>query len=211
MDAIIWHNERRIVSSLITWNINPRKITEGQLEQLKASVTKFNLADPIIVDTDNTIVGGHQRLTVLKLLGRGEEEIDVRIPNRKLTDEEFRELAIRLNRNQGEWDWDLLEEHFSVGDLLDFGFERFEFGLHNDELPEHAEPEDAEERTKVEFEASNKPRKEMVLFEVNMARENRDRLHEVIRKVKSEELTETTEEALMIIVNRFAESAYEVV
>lgn len=123
MPELVWHNERRRVSSLIKWAINPRRITPSQLEQLKTSLQKFNLADPIIVDTDDTIVGGHQRLNVLKVLGREDEEIDVRVPNRKLTEEEFQELALRLNLNQGEWDWELLGEHFDVEQLIEFGFD----------------------------------------------------------------------------------------
>ena len=130
MSKLQWHNERRRVGSLIKWPINPRRISEEQTNNLKASLEKFNLADPIIIDVDNTIVGGHQRLTVLKLLGRQDEEIDVRVPSRKLTDDEFRELALRLNINTGEWDWDVLAEHFDADELVSLGFE-------TDDLIEH--------------------------------------------------------------------------
>lgn len=47
-------------------------------------------------------------MKIMQLLGRGEEEIDVRVPNRKLTQEEFDEYLIRSNKNTGEWDIDLL-------------------------------------------------------------------------------------------------------
>lgn len=197
-----WHNERRTAADLITWTINPRKISEQQLDQLRQSVTKFDLADPIIVDTDNVIVGGHQRLTVLKLLGRADEQIDVRVPNRKLTDEEFRELALRLNRNQGEWDWQLLEEHFDVGDLLDIGFERFEFGLHNEELAV-VDTTEGEPRERVEFMAAKTERSDKVVFECYLSKQNRDRLVEAIRQAKSHADCQTTEDALSIIVNHY--------
>jgi len=146
MTMLKWHNERRRVGSLIKWPINPRRISEEQTENLKASLKKFNLADPIIIDVDNTIVGGHQRLTVLKLLGRQEEEIDVRVPSRKLTDEEFRELALRLNLNQGEWDWEMLAEHFDAEELLSLGFE-------TDELIEHEIVEDPASSANVDVDA----------------------------------------------------------
>lgn len=203
MSEITWHNERRKVSALITWAINPRKISEQQQEHLKRSLQRFNLADPIIIDTDDTVVGGHQRLTVLNILGRQDEEIDVRVPNRKLTDEEFRELALRLNRNGGDWDWSMLEEYFEVGDLLDFGFEAHEFGLHNQEL-ENIEVPDDSDREKVEFLASPRQDKgDMVIFECYMSKANREKLITAIKRAKSEHHLDTTEDAIMSIVNDY--------
>lgn len=131
MSDLHWLNDRRRVSSLIRWTINPRTITETQLAQLRASLERFNLADPIIIDTDNTVVGGHQRLTVLQLLGRADDEIDVRIPSRKLSDDEFRELALRLNANGGDWDWSVLGEHFDADFLHDIGFEAHDLVEHD--------------------------------------------------------------------------------
>ncbi len=41
---------------------NPRQITNKQYNDLKESITKFGLVDPIIVNKDMTVIGGHQRL-----------------------------------------------------------------------------------------------------------------------------------------------------
>ena len=65
---------------------------------------------------------GHQRLKILILLGRGEEEIEVRVANRELTDKEFQEYNIRSNRNLGSWDFDLLANAFDSADLVEWGF-----------------------------------------------------------------------------------------
>ena len=96
------------MSDLIPFELNPRKISAEQMDQLKTSLQKFNLAEIPVIDLDNRVCAGHQRLKAMQLLGRGEETIDVRVPNRKLTEEEFREYNLRSNRNTGEWDFKLL-------------------------------------------------------------------------------------------------------
>lgn len=117
-----WHNETRLVKDLIPYNHNPRRLTPKQLEHLQESLEKFNLVEIPAIDTTNKIVAGHQRVHVLALLGRTEEEIDVRVPNRKLTEEEFREYLIRSNKNTGDWDYDVLAD-FGEEMLLEVGFE----------------------------------------------------------------------------------------
>lgn len=204
LTKLSWRNERRRVSDLTPWADNPRKITDDQLAHLKESLIRFDLADPLIIDTDNRLVGGHQRLQVLMLLGRGGEEVDVRIPSRKLTETEFTELALRLNRNQGEWDWVKLEEFFTTDQLLDIGFELFEFGLHNMELDTVTDiGDDEDSMQRVEFMASPRDKGDLVLFECSMSKANRDVLNDAIREVKASHKVETTEAALMVIINAY--------
>jgi DNA modification methylase len=74
------------------------------------------------IDTDNTVIAGHQRISVLIDLGRQNETIDVRIPSRKLTAAERREYNIRSNKNTGEWDLEILQEDFDHKELQAFGF-----------------------------------------------------------------------------------------
>lgn len=53
---------------------------------------------------------------------KGGHEIDVRIPNRKLTKREVKEYTLTANTHSGEWDFDLLKEHYvELGDLGEFG------------------------------------------------------------------------------------------
>lgn len=129
MEKLTFHTEKRKINDLVPYDKNPRKLTEVQFEQLKASLEKFDLAEIPVIDTDNMIVAGHQRLMVLKKLGRGEEEIDVRVPNRKLSEEEFKEYLVRSNKNTGSWDFDLLSSDFEVEDLIKWGFQDFELGM----------------------------------------------------------------------------------
>ena len=120
-----WHTEQRKIDDLIPFEKNPRRITETQKEDLQKSLEKFDLVEIPAIDTDNKIVAGHQRLKIMQLIGKGGETIDVRVPNRKLTDEEFQEYNLRSNKNTGEWDHDLLKD---LGEdiLTDVGFEREE-------------------------------------------------------------------------------------
>ena len=111
-----WHTEQRKVKDLVPYNYNPRKITPERLEKLKKSLKRYNLAEIPVVNTDLTIIAGHQRVKVLMDLGRGEELIDVRLPNRILTNQEFKEYNIVSNVSVGFWDTDILDEVF--GDII---------------------------------------------------------------------------------------------
>ena len=119
---LVWHTEKRKIKDLIPYKGNPRQMTKKQQKDLENSLAKFNLVEIPAIDTDNKIIAGHQRLKILKLLGRGKEIVDVRIPSRKLTNQEFKEYNLRSNKNVAEWDYDLLkgiEENL----LAEVGFE----------------------------------------------------------------------------------------
>ena len=121
MQKLKWHTVQRIINDLIPYKENPRTMTEKQKNDLEESLKRFNLISIPVINTDNTIISGHQRMKILQLLGRGKEEIDVRVPNRKLTKDEFREANLRENKNLGGWDWDILA-NFDEELLLDVGF-----------------------------------------------------------------------------------------
>tara|TARA_Y100001938_G_C8098070_1_gene439540 strand:- start:2530 stop:3129 length:600 start_codon:yes stop_codon:yes gene_type:complete len=109
---------------------NPRELTKQQFAELKESVQKFGLVDPIIInkniERENVIIGGHQRVNICKDLGIQEVpclELDLPIEKEK-------ELNVRLNKNTGQWNFDLLANWFETDDLLDWGFKDFELGVH---------------------------------------------------------------------------------
>ena len=112
---------------------NPRQLTKEQHAQLKDSIQRFGLVDPLIVnknkDRDNILVGGHQRLRIAKELGIKKVpcvEVDLSIDQEK-------ELNIRLNKNVGEWDYDSLANYFDVDELMDWGFTDDELQFYEDE------------------------------------------------------------------------------
>ena len=120
---ITWTSERRAIKELIPAKYNPRQLTEKQTKDLSNSLTRFNLADPIVININNKIIGGHQRINILKT--QGVSEVDVRVPDRELTEKEEQELNLRLNKNLGEWDFDKLA-NFDEDFLLDVGFDSTE-------------------------------------------------------------------------------------
>jgi len=129
-----WHNEKRKLSELTPLPENPRKLSQKQKSDLEKSLIKFNLVEVPAINTDGQIIAGHQRIAILIALGKV-KEIDVRVPNRKLTKAEVREYNVRSNKNTGEWDVELLQSQFLIDDLIDWGFDKSEL----DELFNHAD------------------------------------------------------------------------
>lgn len=110
------------IASLRPAEYNPRKHSKEALEELKKSLARFGAVDPIILNGApnrmNVVIGGHMRLKALKELG--EKTVPVVYIN--LPDlEKEKELNIRLNRNVGEFDWDLLH-NFGEDFLKEVGF-----------------------------------------------------------------------------------------
>ncbi len=123
MKELKWETKKVKVKDLIQLEINPRKITEEKKQKLIESLKKFNLAEIPAVNTDMKIIGGNQRVAALILMGREDEEIDVRVPNRELTDVEMKEYVITSNTHAGEFDFDILDSDFADIDFSDIGFD----------------------------------------------------------------------------------------
>lgn len=118
---------------------NPRKWSESATKQLTESITKFGLVDPILVngakDRYNIVIGGHFRLKVAKDLGIKEVPVVyIDIPD----EAKEKELNIRLNKNLGDWDYELLAE-FDESLLADIGFDSEELDEIFDKMTEEDE------------------------------------------------------------------------
>ena len=120
------------ISKLKPATYNPRQITTKQYKDLRSSVEKFGLVDPIIVNKDMTIIGGHQRYKICKDLKH--TEIDCVVLD--LSKEEERELNIRLNKNTGEFDMDILANEFDIDELTDWGFKHIDLDINIDKITE---------------------------------------------------------------------------
>jgi hypothetical protein len=125
------------ISKLKPAEYNPRQISKKQYNDLKQSVEKFGLVDPIILNKDMTVIGGHQRLKVCKDLNY--DKISCVVLD--LSKEQERELNIRLNKSGGEFDMDALANYFDVEELTDWGFKHVELGLNIDKIDEDPEIE----------------------------------------------------------------------
>ena len=88
---------------------NPRKKLkpgDKEYEKIKNSIMEFGFADPLVVNADMTIIGGHQRLTVAMELGY--TEVPCAVVNIDKTREKA--LNIALNKITGAWDDSLLAD-----------------------------------------------------------------------------------------------------
>lgn len=122
---INWHLETRKISDLKDHPKNPRKLDKDQEEHLRKSLEKFGLIDKPIVNLDNQIIGGHQRKNVLKKMKL--KEVECFVPDHLLSPDEVDELNIRLNRNTGDWDYDILKD-WDPDKLVDWGFDLEDLG-----------------------------------------------------------------------------------
>jgi DNA modification methylase len=136
------------IDQLVHAEYNPRKDLKAgdpEFEKIKNSVIEFGYCEPIICNSDYTIVGGHQRHKVLKALGY--EEVDCVLIDLDKTKEKA--LNIALNKISGEWDFDalagLLEElkadDYNI-ELTGFDFSEMEKlfdELHKDDEPDEDE------------------------------------------------------------------------
>lgn len=140
-----WYFDRRKVKDLTEWEGNPRRITKKGLSNLKDSIERFGIAEPLSITSDGIIIGGHGRKKALESLGI--KEVDCYVLEKTFSEfEDYKELNVRLNKNiAGEWDMDMLANDYELSDLEEWGFEDFDFALDGEG---NHEPEKKEEKEK---------------------------------------------------------------
>lgn len=130
---------------------NPRrqlKPGEKEYEALKASISRWSLVEPLVVNLrTGNLVGGHQRYNVLLDLGYTSAEVSVV----DLDEKEEKLLNVALNKIKGQWDYSRLEEIFQEYELEETkvtGFTGQEIALilaKNDDVEDPAAWHDDEE------------------------------------------------------------------
>lgn len=115
-----WIQEKRLIKDLYVYKKNPRILSKEQADNLYKSIDKFGQCEPIVINTDGFIIGGHQRFRTMQKMG--EKTVDVCVPDSTLNQKEVEELNIRLNKNVGDWDYDILANSWDVFELLNWGF-----------------------------------------------------------------------------------------
>ena len=140
----------RNIADLIRAEYNPRELTQEQEKQLSDSLRRFGVVDPVIVnvhpDRKDIIIGGHQRSKVWQKLGN--ETIPT--VELSLTLDQEKELNVRLNKNTGQFDMDMLKDHFETDDLIEWGFTDVELDWQDDVTHLEAEEDDFEVPEEVE-------------------------------------------------------------
>lgn len=123
--------EKRKISELNQAKYNPRielSETDETFKKIEKSIEEFGYVEPIIVNKkNNVIVGGHQRVNVLKK--NGYTEIECVIVD--LDEKQEKKLNLALNKITGFWDNEKLKELFdelelSEEELFATGFDKYE-------------------------------------------------------------------------------------
>ena len=102
---------------------NPRFIKDHKFGQLVKSIREFPKmlqVRPIIINDQNIILGGNMRHKAAIEVGLKEVYVQT---FSDLTEAEQREFIIKDNVGFGEWDWDILANHWDVSQLSDWGLD----------------------------------------------------------------------------------------
>ena len=130
--------ESRKISELKFAEYNPRTISKKQFKDLTKSIKEFSLVEPVVINSrkgrENIIIGGHQRTRVCQELGNDTIQcviVDLGI-------EKEMELNLRLNKNGGKFDDDLLLNKFGEELLFEVGFTENDFNINLDKYEDNA-------------------------------------------------------------------------
>tara|TARA_R100001530_G_C4321449_1_gene155987 strand:+ start:134 stop:580 length:447 start_codon:yes stop_codon:yes gene_type:complete len=130
------------IQDLIFADYNPRILTKDQHKDLTDSLTRFGFVDPVIININssrkNMIIGGHQRTRVWKSMGHK----TVPCVELDLTIDQEKELNVRLNKNVGSWDHDMLANNFDLDELKEWGFDDKDFFHKIDDLDIEKDPKE---------------------------------------------------------------------
>lgn len=140
------------ISKLNHAEYNPRQITEKQMDKLVKSIEYYGFVEPVVVNKDFTIIGGHQRVKAYEILGNKTIPctfVDLDKQNEKA-------LNIALNKTGGEFDADMLQSLLTELDMsgLDMDLTGFD-SLELEELFNLNTDSDGENETE-EFGSKNK-------------------------------------------------------
>lgn len=105
---------------------NPRVIEDERFEKLKNSISEFPAMlalRPLVINSDNVVLGGNMRLKALKELGYKDIPDEWVKRADALTDEEQRRFIIADNVGFGEHDWAMLAAEWDVDELSDWGLD----------------------------------------------------------------------------------------
>ena len=142
--------EYRKVTDLKLLENNPRTITEEQFDKLKKSIKDnkdYFEARPIIL-SDRTgelvVIAGNQRLKAAKALNI--EEVPTFLL-KGLTEQREKEIIIRDNVENGDWDYDILSSDWNVEDLNSWGIDNINFSIDDlEDIEQEAEDKETEKK-----------------------------------------------------------------
>lgn len=99
---------------------NPRRIKKNKRDDLQKSLDTFGDFGLILIDEENNVIAGNQRVSILR-----EESPDTEVLCKRLigyTKSELKAINIKANTHAGEWDLDMLAD-WTADINIDLGFE----------------------------------------------------------------------------------------
>lgn len=155
------------IKDIIPNENNPRILSDKNLKRMKKSIKDFPRMmelRPIIIDENNTIVGGNMRYHAM--IDMGYDEIPdnwVKMAS-KLTKKQKQEFIIKDNLNFGEWEYEGLKEFFKEDDLNNWEMDTGFFDLDGENQKDLSG--DLQESYKVEIDLKNEDEQEKVYNEL---------------------------------------------
>jgi DNA modification methylase len=136
--------EELLISNLTLLDTNPRQVRKGAIERLAKSISSergkslFNKRPCLVNKRDGKLIvyAGNQRLRAAQSLGWKTVPCIVE----EITLEQEREETIKDNLVIGEWDDDLLANHFDIEELTDWGMDLSDLNLDKGEIEEDEAP-----------------------------------------------------------------------
>jgi hypothetical protein len=105
---------------------NPRVIKDDKFRKLVKSIEEFPkmmALRPMVINTDNIVLGGNMRLKALKDLGYKDIPDEWVKRAEDLTEEEQRQFLIKDNVGFGEWEWEMLANEWDIEELSEWGLD----------------------------------------------------------------------------------------
>jgi len=178
------------IDQLTEYDRNPRQIADDQFQALCDNLIKYGFLDPLVVDQENVVLGGNQRLRAAKhLLSSGYKQFE-EVPVFRVQakdDSERARMSLILNNHHGEWDTTALAEmisdfYFDLGELPDLGFDdsmlKSLTELTKIEMINSSD-ENAEWVGMPEFEPKGKPFQLIISFETEKDREDFEKKYKI--------------------------------
>ncbi len=162
LDEVLDLNIKRIdVNSITPAEYNPRISTERGIYHLGKSLEVFGYVDPIILNEKTmTIVGGHQRFSVL--VREGARNVDCVVLN--LTEEKEKALNIALNKTSEHFEWDVSKLNKMLSYLQDDDIDLTSIGFVGDEVEDLDMQEFFDDAERIEREMKDDPRQQWKKF-----------------------------------------------
>jgi len=104
------------ISKLKNLEDNPRKITKKSKKSLEASLKKLGDFGVIVVDENNVVLSGNQRVDILRKMGV-EKVLIKKVVG--YTEKEKKAIALIANTQAGDWDKEQLKD-FVTQDVINF-------------------------------------------------------------------------------------------